>query len=164
VWMNPVSGRLTCAGGVILKSEERGRKIRMRGVLDVLAVMRTRWPNMVLVFDRNWGGGLIAEEFEEDHGIPVIDHGQGTPMEFASMLLGEMVSGHALDLSLSDEALTHMYAATARKTYYGKRWRLEAPRDHAPIDFASALAMGVNAAKQAEANGINVEDYRIEGL
>lgn len=164
VWINPVSGKPVSAGGVIRKSEHKGQKRRMRDVVDVLDMMRRRWPNMVLVFDRNWGGGLLAEQFEEDHGMQVVDHGQGTPMEFASMLLGELISQHVIEIEDNAEAVAHMAAATARPTYYGKRWRLEKPRTGEPIDFSVALAMAVNAAKQAEESMLDVDEYHVEGL
>lgn len=164
VWINPVSGRSVCASSVILESDERGTKRRIRGVVDVLEAMRQRWPNLVLVFDRNIGGGYIAEQMEEDHGMTVIDHGQGTPMEFASMLLGEIIAQHELEYDGNEKLKAHLLAATARKTYYQKRWRLEKPRGGDPIDGAVALAMAVNAARQDDAESVNIDDYRVEGL
>jgi hypothetical protein len=59
--------------------------------------MRERWPDMVIVFDRNAGGGDVAEELEEDHGLTVIDHGQGTEFDLASMRLGEYVEEGKLE-------------------------------------------------------------------
>jgi phage terminase large subunit-like protein len=164
VWIND-QGEPCTAGGVILKSEHRGTKRRMRNVIDVLEVMRQRWPQMVAVFDRNWGGGLIAEQFEEDYGMTVIDHSQAVPMEFASMLLGELVAQHELRHDGDEQITAQVLAATAKTTYYGKRWRLEKPRSGEPIDAAVALAMAVNAAKQDSTTvRLNIDDYRIERL
>jgi hypothetical protein len=164
VWIDPSSHRPRTAGGVILKSEEQGTKRRLRVVFDVLEVMRARWPGMTVVFDRNMGGGLIAEQMEEDYGMTVIDHGQGVPMEAASMLLGELIAQHEIDHDGSSQVTEQVLAAVPKVTYYGTRWRIEQPRSKEPIDAAVALAMALNAAKQAVGESIDVEDYRIELL
>jgi phage terminase large subunit-like protein len=164
VWVSNHTGRITTAGTVVMKSEETTARRRMRDVIDVIEVMRQRWPDLVLVFDRNAGGGLIAEQLEEDHGLTCIDHGQGPPMEFASMRLGELVANHLMEHD-GNKALTDaVLAATGKPTAYGKRWRLDKPQSGEHIDAAVALAMAVNAAHQELGAGINPEDYRIIDL
>jgi phage terminase large subunit-like protein len=164
VWHSHLTDRLTTAGTVVLKSEVKNTKRRMRDVIDVIEVMRQRWPDLIIVFDRNMGGGLIAEQLEEDHGLSVIDHGQGLPMESASMLLGELVANHLMEHDGSELLTSHVLSAVAKPTSYGKRWRLEKPRSGEPIDGAAALAMALNAAHQDMGAGIRPEDYRIIDL
>jgi phage terminase large subunit-like protein len=164
VWMSEFTSKLTTAGAVILKSEDKATRRRMRDVIDVLEVMRQRWPDLVLVFDRNAGGGLIAEQFEEDHGLTCIDHGQGPPMEFASMLLGEVIAQSMFEHDGNQTLTEHVLAATAKPMYYGKRWRLDKPASGDPIDGAIALAMATHAAHQAMGTQINPDDYRIIDL
>jgi hypothetical protein len=163
-WIDTETGRPRTAGGVILKSEDRTTKRRLRVVFDVLEAMRMRWPEMVVVFDRNMGGGLIAEELEEDFGMTVIDHGQGVPMEAASMLLGQVIAEHEIDHDGKTDITEQVLAAVPKTTFHGKRWRLDTPRSKEPIDAAVALAMALNAAKQAVGITVNVDDYRIERL
>jgi phage terminase large subunit-like protein len=146
VWQ-PRDELMVTAGAVILTSAKRGVKRRMGDVIDVLEVMLERWPNMVIVFDRAKGGGLIAEQFEEQHGLIVIDHHQGPPMELASMLLGQIVAGHELRHDGSEQLTAHVCAAAARVSYYNTRWRIEKPRGGAPVDGAVALAMAAHMAR-----------------
>ena len=126
--------------------------------------MRALWPDLRVVFDRNMGGGLIAEEFEEDHGLDVIDHGQGVPMEFSSMLLGELIAQHLLHHDDQDEVTAHVLACSARPTFHGRRWRIDKPRSGEPIDAAVALAMGTWVAYQENSGRIRLEDWHITSL
>lgn len=166
VWVDPETGRPRTAGTVVKKSPEPGTQKRMRDAIDVLNDMRKVWPRMTIVFDRNWGGGLIAEQLEEDHGLTVIDHGQGKEFELASMLLGELIDQSGIDHDGHDELTTHILNAVARRSRYGRRWRLEQPRDGRPIDGAAALAMAVNMAlNPAEARPrIDITAYRAQHL
>lgn len=167
VWKDPKTGRPRTAGTVILKSEKPGAQRRMRDAIDVLEVMRERWPTMAVVFDRNWGGGLIAEGFEEDHGLTVIDHGQGVEFELASMLLGELIDQRGLEHDGNPELTEHVLAAVARRSRYGRRWRLDKGRDGRPIDGAAALAMAVNMVFNPPEDArrpFDPRDYRIEAL
>lgn len=166
VWVNPDTGRPITAGAVILKSPHPGVQRRMRDAIDVLEVMRERWPRMVVVFDRNWGGGLIAEQLEEDHGLTVIDHGQGVEFELASMLLGELIDQRELEHDGNEELTAHVLAAVARRTRFGRRWRLEQGQDKRPIDGAAALAMATNMAVNPPelARPFDPDDYRIQRL
>jgi phage terminase large subunit-like protein len=165
VWVSDFTGRITTAGTVVLKSEDKTTRRRMRDVMDVIEVMRQSWPDLILVFDRNAGGGLIAEQFEEDYGIQCVDHGQGPPMEFASMLLGELVANHLLDHDGNEALDDAVLAAVAKPTFYGKRWRLDKPRSGMAIDAAVALAMGVHAAHQNLGKpAIDPDAYRIIDL
>jgi hypothetical protein len=85
--------------------------------------------DMVVVFDRNYGGGLIAEQLEEDHGLTVVDHGQGVEFDLASMLFGELVDQHGFDHDGNPDLTAQVLAAVARRSRYGRRWRVEtAPR------------------------------------
>lgn len=166
VWVDPDTGRPRTAGAVMLKSPHPGVQRRMRDAIDVLEVMRERWPSMVVVFDRNWGGGLIAEQLEEDHGLTVIDHGQGTEFELASMLLGELIDQKQIEHDGNEELTAHVLAAVARRTKYARRWRLEKGRDGRPIDGAAALAMAVNMAMNPPDRSIpfDPDDFRVEQL
>jgi hypothetical protein len=165
VWIDPASGRPRTAGGVIRKSTQEGTRRRMRDVLDVIQAMHLRWPTMRLVFDRNQGGGLIAEMLEEDEGLTVIDHSQGTPMDLASMLLGELIGQQMLDHDGREEISAQVLAAVARSTYHGTRWRIEPPRTKEPVDAAVALAMALHVAwQQRSEKPLDPADYRIEGI
>ena len=165
VWVSEFTDTVTTAGGVILSSEDRtGTHRRIRDAIDVIESMRELWPDLRVVFDRNMGGGLIAEEFEEDHGLDVIDHGQGVPMEFSSMLLGELIAQHLLHHDDQDEVTAHVLACAARPTFHGRRWRIDKPRSGEPIDAAVALAMGVWVAYQENQDRVRLEDWHITSL
>lgn len=153
VWVDPKTKRPRTSGGVILKSREAGARRRLRDVIDVLLSMRERWPDMCVVFDRNAGGGYVAEAMEEDHGLTVIDHGQGVEFEMASMLLGEVVDQQLLLHDGNPEVTEQVLAAVARTTYHGKRWRGEAPGDGKLIDAFDALAMALNMAMNPPDDG-----------
>jgi phage terminase large subunit-like protein len=147
VWIDPETGRPRTAGAVILKSPQDGKRRRMRDVIDVLEAMRQVWPSMRIVFDRNKGGGLIAEEFEEDHGLVVIDHDQGVDMEDASMLLAQLVDEHGIDHDGNPDLTEHMENAVARFSLHGTKSRIAQPTDRArKVDGAQALAMAVHIA------------------
>lgn len=167
VWVAP-NGRPRTAGGVILESDQRGSRLRLRGAIDVLLVMRERWPTMKIVFDRSYGGGLIAEQFEEDHGLEVIDFSQGTAFDLASMLLGELVDQHGIDHDGNPKITEQVLAAIARRTYHGRRWRLEVPGDGQLIDAADALAMAVfqalTPAEDDDEPPLDLSRYRIRSL
>jgi hypothetical protein len=167
VWVDPETNRPRTSGAVFKKSEHPGTRRRMRDAIDVLLVMRERWPTMKLVFDRNAGGGLIAEQLEEDHEMVVIDHSQGVPFELASMLLGELIDQHGIDHDENEELTAHMVAAVVRRTKYGRRWRIEGPADGRPIDGADGLAMAVNIALNPpddDEEEIDITKYRIKRL
>jgi hypothetical protein len=166
VWVDPKTGRPRTAGGVILKSEHRGSQRRLRDAIDVLEVMRARWPDMVVVFDRAYGGGLIAEQLEEDHHLTVVDHGQGVEFDLASMLFGELVDQHGFDHDGNPEITAQVLAAVARRSRYGRRWRVEQPRDGRPIDACDTLVMATNIAVNPpeQAPPVDPEDYRIQRL
>jgi hypothetical protein len=167
VWVDPETKRPRTSGSMFLKSKHPGARRRMRDAIDVLEVMRERWPTMRLVFDRNAGGGLIAEQLEEDHGMVVIDHSQGTPFDLASMLLGELIDQHAIDHDENEELTKHIVAAVVRRTNHGRRWRIEAPADGSPIDGADALAMAMNIAlnpPEPDEEEIDITKYRIRPL
>jgi phage terminase large subunit-like protein len=167
VWIDPETRRPRTSGSVFLKSDHPGTRRRMRDAIDVLQVMRERWPTMRLVFDRNAGGGLIAEQLEEDHGMVVIDHSQGTPFDLASMLLGELIDQHGIDHDENAELTAHLLAAVVRRTNHGRRWRIEQPANGLPIDGADALAMATNIAlnpPEPDEEEIDITKYRIRKL
>lgn len=167
VWVDSETGRPRTAKPVILKSPHPGAQRRMRDAIDVLEVMRQRWPDMVVVFDRAYGGGLIAEQLEEDHGLKVVDHSQGAPFELASMLFGELVDQHGFDHDGNEELTSHVLSAVARRSRYGRRWRIDAPRDGRPIDGADAVVMATNIALNPPAPDtadLDLSEYRIEPL
>jgi hypothetical protein len=139
----------------------------MRDVIDQLLLCKTRWPTMRLVFDRSMGGGLIAEQFEEDHGLVVIDHSQGVPFDIASMLLGELVDQQGFDHDGNEELTAHVLAAIAKPTAMGRRWRGEQGRDKRPIDAFDAIAMATHMAlnpPEEEQPVIDISRYRIKQL
>src|SRR5207248_7912495 len=105
----------------------------------VLEVMRERWPDMRIVFDRNQGGGDVAEELEEEHGLVIVDHGQGAPFDLASMRLAELVEGGKLEHDGNPKLARQVLAAVMRQTSGGKRWRGDAPDDETKADAFTAL-------------------------
>jgi phage terminase large subunit-like protein len=105
---------------------------------------------MVLVFDRNHGGGDVAEELEENHGMVIIDHGQGTEFDLASMRLGEYVEEAKFEHDGNEKLSEQVLATVVRITAGGKRWRGEAPDDETDIDGFDALAMALHIATQSE--------------
>jgi hypothetical protein len=167
VWKPPV-GRLRVAGAVILEPPNDGRTRRTRDVGTILEMMRERWPDMVLAFDRAIGGGDVAEELEENHGITIVDHSQGRPFDEASMKLAEMVEGRKLEHD-GNELLTKQVLDTiAKPTAGGQRWRGDAPDTETRIDGFDALAMAVNVATmplpESGLASSDPDDYRIEQL
>lgn len=160
---DPGSTKVRVAGAVLLESPRNGKRRRTRDVADVLNAMRERWPDMVVVFDRNAGGGDVAEELEEEHGLTIIDHDQGQAFDLASMRLGEYVEEGKLEHD-GDEALAReVLAAVMKETAGGKRWRGEAPDDETPADGFDGLAMALHMATQLadEKPTFNPDDYRI---
>ena len=109
-------------------------------------MMRERWPDMVVAFDRAQGGGDVAEELEENHGITIVDHGQGTPFDLASMKLGEYVENQKIEWDGPDEFSTQVLSAVAKLVMGGKRWRGQEPDGSTPIDSFDALAMAQSQA------------------
>jgi hypothetical protein len=167
VWVDPETKRPRTSRPVFLTSQQPGTRRRMRDAIDQLLVMRECWPTMKLVFDRNAGGGLIAEQFEEDHDMVVVDHSQGPPFDLASMLLGELIDQHGIDHDENDELTAQLMAAVVRRTKNGQRWRIEAPSDGRPIDGADALAMGVHIALNPpddDEQELDVTQFRIRQL
>lgn len=172
VW-KPAEGKVKVAGAVILEPPSDGvPRRKTRDVGTILEMMYQRWPDMIVAFDRAQGGGDVAEELEEQHGITIVDHGQGAPFEFASMKLGEYIENGKLEWDGPQEFVEQVLQAVAKPTMGGKRWRGQEPDAHTPIDAFDALAMALNVAtssigdtsnKGGVASG-NVEDYRIEGF
>lgn len=154
VWKPPDGAPVRIAGVVILHSPRDGTRRRTRDVGKILEAMRERWPDMVIVFDRAHGGGDVAEELEEDHGLTIIDHSQGIPFDLASMRLYEYVEEGKLEWDAPKEHLeafaTQVLSAVMKETSGGKRWRGEAPDDETPADAFDALAMALHMATQAE--------------
>lgn len=142
----PATGSVRVAGAVILESPRDGTRRKTRDVGRLLETMRERWPDMVIVFDRSCGGGDVAEELEEKHGLTIIDHGQGTDFDLASMRLGEYVEEAKLEHDGNQALSTQVLAAVLRETSGGKRWRGEAPDDETLIDGFDALAMALHMA------------------
>lgn len=165
VWKPPGSEKVRVAGVTILGSPKDGQRRRTRDVGDILEVMRLRWPDMVVVFDRNHGGGDVAEELEEEHGLTIIDHGQGTPFDLASMRLGEYVEQGKLEHDGNEEFSAQVLAAVLKETARGRRWRGEAPDADTDIDGFDALAMALHMAtmpEEEQGQQIDPNDYRIQ--
>jgi hypothetical protein len=167
VWLNPETNKLRAAGAVVLESPRDGTRRRTSDVGKILEAMRERWPNMVVAFDRAQGGGDVAEELEEKHGITIVDHGQGVDFDLASMRLGEVVDENRLEWDASDkyreQFALQVLNAVVVPTSGGKRWRGEAPDDETPADAFDALAMAVHVATSDEFKKpkINPDNYRI---
>lgn len=136
-------GKVVTSGTVVLQPTGGTRPKRMREAIKVLETMLERWPGAVVAFDRHYGGGYVAEVLEEDHGITTVDVGMGAPFEMASALLAELVDQQQMQHN-DDETLTaHVLAATAKRSRFGRRWRLWQPPDGRPIDACAALAIAV---------------------
>jgi hypothetical protein len=164
VW-KPPKGKVRVAGAVILENPRNGKRRRTRDVGEILEAMHERWPDMVIVFDRNQGGGDVAEQLEEDHGLTIIDHGQGTEFDLASMRLGEYVEQAKLEHDGNEKLAAHVLAAVVVETSNGKRWRGEAPDDETQIDGFDALAMALHMATTVpERQPLDLDDFRMEQL
>lgn len=154
VWRAP-DGKVRVAGVVILESPRDGKRRSGADVAAILTEMRVRWPDMVIVFDRNAGGGDVAESFEVKHGLTIVDHGQGAEFDLASMRLGELVEEGRLEWDAPKEHLetfTRQVLSTVMKeTHSGRRWRGEAPDEDTQIDAFDALAMAAHVASTAKA-------------
>lgn len=167
VWRPTDGAKVRVAGAVILESPRDGKRRRTRDVAEVLEAMRERWPDMVIVFDRNAGGGDVAEEFEEEHGLTVIDHGQGTDFDLASMRLAEYVEEGKLEHDGHELLAKHVLAAVIKETAGGRRWRGEAADDETQIDGFDALAMALNMAALASGDDdrpFDLSNYRIDSV
>lgn len=165
VWQPPDGGPPRISGVVILESPKDGTQRHTRDVGAILETMRERWPDMVLVFDRNHGGGDVAQELEEEHGMTVIDFGQGTEFDLASMRLAEYVEEAKLEHDGHELFSTQVLSAVVKPTSGGKRWRGEAPDGETDIDGFDALAMALFEATDADDEPVfNPDDYRIRGL
>ncbi len=169
VWA-PRRGPAICAGAVILDAPRNGARRRTRDVAEILTMMREAWPDMIVVFDRNAGGGDVAEELEEDFGLIIVDHSQGTPFDLASMRLAEAVeNGEKLVHDGNPQLARHVLGAVMRPTAGGKRWRGESPDEETHIDGFDALAMAFNIASAPEGEEAGtipgeIRDYRLEQL
>jgi len=168
VWKPPI-GKVRVAGAVIIDSLPESGIRRTRDVGDILEVMHERWPDMVVVFDRAQGGGDVAEELEEKHGLTIVDHSQGTAFDIASMKLGEYVEGTKIEHDGNEKFSNQVLSAIMQPTAGGRRWRGEAPDDQTHIDGFDALAMGLNIATSPmpEKKGVSKgkrSDFRIERL
>jgi phage terminase large subunit-like protein len=146
VWIDP-RGRPRTAHSVILKSPQNGKRRRQSDVADVLTDMLKVWPSMRIVFDRNKGGGLIAEAFEETYGLKVIDHDQGLEMVEASELLGQLVDERGIDQDGNPDLTQHIENAVAKPVGRGTLRRIARGTDITrKVDGAQALAMAVRIA------------------
>lgn len=171
VWKPTDGGKIRVAGSVILKSPRDGSRRRTRDVGKILEQMRERWPDMVIVFDRAHGGGDVAEELEEEHGMVVIDHGQGVEFDLASMRLGEYVEEGKFEWDAPPEHIEafaeQVLAAVVKPTSGGKRWRGEAPDDETAADAFDSLAMALHMAtidEDGPKTPFNPDDFRIRQL
>jgi phage terminase large subunit-like protein len=164
----PPTGKVRVAGAVILESPRNGKRRKTRDVGRILETMREAWPDMVIVFDRNHGGGDVAEELEEEHGLTIIDHGQGTEFDLASMRLGEYVEEGKLEHDGNAVMSAQVLAAVMKETASAKRWRGEAPDDETQIDAFDALAMALHMATTdkpvASGPSGGPQDFRIQRL
>lgn len=168
VWKPPI-GKVRIARPVIIDSLPDSGLRRTKDVGDILEAMHEVWPDMIIVFDRAQGGGDVAEELEEKHGLTIIDHGQGVPFDIASMKLGEYVENSKLEHDGHDKFSNQVLSAVMTPTAGGRRWRGEAPDDQTLIDGFDALAMALNVAtsplpdKKGVSRGQR-SDFRIERL
>lgn len=169
VW-KPAVGPARCAGAVILDPKEGGAQRRTREVGTILEMMRQRWPDMLVAFDRAQGGGDVAEELEEEHGIRIVDHDQGKEFELACMKAAEYIENKKVNHDGNQKFSAQVLSAIAKPTLGGRRWRAEKPDEGTHIDGFDAFAMALNVAtklplkdKLNAASGES-EDYHIEQL
>lgn len=89
-----------------------------------------------VVFDRNAEGEKVAQELENVHGIPVIEHSQD-PAPMADACMGFTIAVGTVDEAGEpfvthpddDEFTTHILASKARTTT-GEKWRFVAPEQN----------------------------------
>lgn len=170
VWKPPSGGPVRCAGAVILDPKIGGEQRRTRDVGTILEVMLERWPDMVVAFDRAQGGGDVAEELEERHGIAIIDHDQGKEFELACMKAAEYIENRKLEHDGNPKLSEQVLATVAKLTVGGRRWRGEPPDSETAIDGFDAFVMALNVATNPGLRKVKhrlagtIEDYRIESL
>jgi hypothetical protein len=162
----PNGGKLRTAGAVILESPRDNTRRRTRDVGVILEMMLQKWPDATVAFDRAQGGGDVAEELEEEHGIKIVDHSQGVPFDLASMRLGEMVEGQKIEHDRNEKLTAQVCAAVMRFVAGGKRWRGEAPDNEVLVDGFDALAMAVNVLEDPGTDkskpDLDPGDFRVE--
>lgn len=155
---------VTCRGRIVWPPND-GEWTLVDDVLEALDAV-TSLPGRFqgLVFDRNRGGGYVAQELERKRSWTIIDHGQAAEMDDASELLATLVVEGRLSHD-ADEAVTRQVLAAAAKRSRRNRWYLAKPPSqlHRKIDAAVALAMALRVAN-AGLRGpqpLNLADYRI---
>ena len=172
VWVPP-NGKVRVAGSVILDPQVGGQARKTRDVGTILEVMRERWPDMVVAFDRAQGGGDVADDLEKDHGLTIVDHDQGKQFEFACMKAAEYVENQKMEHDGDPTLTEHVLATVAKMVAGGKRWRGEKSDEESRIDGFDAWVMALNVAtnpamlersKKKKVMSGDADDYRIEGL
>lgn len=160
----------------ILTPPRDGTSLRRKAIIDAILAFRARYQIVGVVFDRNAEGEAIAQELEETHGIPVIEHTQEpSPMADAAMGFVEAVAAGDVEHPNDDEFTAHVLAAKA-KTTSGEKWRLEAPKENRGsrkrgkqdsddvevVDAAIAAVMLHHEATAPRAPEVDRSAYRME--
>lgn len=145
VWVNE-DGKVCHAGATILTPKAPGVIQRKTQIVSVLETMLETWPNMVVAFDRARGGGLIAEQLEDEHGLTVVEHSQGRPFALSSMRFVALVDQGDFMHDGNEEVADQVCAAVVRTMFSGKLWRIDDPPDGRPIDAADGLVMAAHVA------------------
>jgi hypothetical protein len=115
----------------ILTPPRDGTSLRRKAIIDaILAYRNMGFQILGVVFDRNAEGEAVAQELEETHGIPVIEHTQDpSPMADAAMGFVEGVGAGDVEHPFDEEFTAHVLATKA-KTTSGEKWRLVPPEQN----------------------------------
>jgi phage terminase large subunit-like protein len=143
VWLKPGGEiRVVTAGAVIIRPPGGGRLATVADVLPTLRAMAELWT-IRLAFDRNAGGGLVAQQLADEGLIDAYDIAQESPiMAEAADLLRHLVVEERLEHDQDPGVTAHVLAAVEKSAGVGK-WRLAKQSESRHIDAAVALAMAV---------------------
>lgn len=145
VWINPDTKKTWTSGAQILTPNGKTSSVRKKKVFKILKEMAELWPDLIVAFDENYGGGLIAEQVEEDLGLTTVNVGTGKPFELGSMLLAELISDVDLEHDDNPEMTEHIVRTAARHRTGGNGdiWRVDKPPGGERIDGTAGLVNGV---------------------
>lgn len=148
----PLPPRFITARGAIVWPPGNGDWTLVDDVLAALdAAVDLPGDTQGVVFDRNKGGGYVAQQLQTKRPeLKIIDHGQAAEMDDASELLNRLLVEGLLEHDGQPDIDRQVLAAAAKRSRRN-RWYLAKPasQPHRKIDAAVALAMALRVAHAA---------------